>query len=319
LGGAAAWPLAARAQVTNEPRRIGVFTSYVEGDPEAQRRVGAFRQKIEDLGWTKSNNVSIDYRWAAADPDRIRSYAAELVAGNPNAILASGAPILLTLQRLTKTIPLVFVQVDDPLGSGFITSMARPGGNITGFSPFEFSMGSKMLGLLKEVAPQLARVAVVLNPDSPPHAGIWRAIEAAAPGIGVRVTQAGVRTAAEIEPAINTFAEEPAGGLLVLSYTLANINRRLIIGLAERHRLPAIYPFRHMVVDGGLVSYGVDPAEQFGAAAVYVDRILRGEKPGELPVQGPTKFHLVVNLKTAKALGLTIPESFQLRADEVIE
>jgi putative tryptophan/tyrosine transport system substrate-binding protein len=317
LGGAtAAWPLALRAQPT---RRIAVLTAYIEGDPEAQRRVDAFQQGLERLGWTKASNIDIDYRYAAADAGRIRSYATALIALKPDVILAVGTPILQTMQRLTRTVPIVFVQVDDLLSTGVVASLARPGGNITGFSPFELSMGGKMLGILKEVAPSVSRVAVVLNPDAPPHLGTWRAIEAAAPGIGVEVIPAGVRNLAEIERSIDAFAQQPNGGLLVLSYTLANVHRKAIIKRAERHNMPAIYPFRHVVADGGLVSYGIDPADQFREAASYVDRILRGEKAGDLPVQGPTKFQLVINLKTAKALGLTIPDSFQLRADEVIE
>jgi ABC-type uncharacterized transport system substrate-binding protein len=319
LGGAVAWPLDALEQARDQLRRIAVFTLYVENDPEAQRRVGAFREKFEELGWTKSSNINIVYRWAAADPERIRTYATELVALKPSAILASGSPILVALQRETRTIPIVFVQVDDPLGSGIVASLAHPGGNITGFSPFEFSMGGKLLKVLKDVAPHVMRVTVIHNPDSVPHAGTLRAIEAVASEAGVKVIAAGVRDAAEIERVIKEFAQEPNSGMIVLSYALTNIHRQMIIALAARYRLPAVYPFRHMAVDGGLVSYGIDPAEQFQAAAFYVDRILRGEKPGDLPVQGPTKLKLVVNLKTAETLGLKIPESFLLTADEIIE
>jgi putative ABC transport system substrate-binding protein len=316
LAGAAACPLGGRAQTAK--RRIGVLTAYVEGDPEAKRRLEAFQQGLQRLGWTAGSNIEIDYRFAAADAGRNRSNAAELVALKPDVMLAVGTPVMLALQ-LADNIPTVFVQIDDPLGSGVVKSLARPGGNITGFSPFEFSMGGKMLGVLKEVAPRVARVAALLNPDSTPHAGLWRTIEAAAPALGIFVTRAAVRNAAEIEREINRFAQQPNAGLLVPSNVLANVHRKLIIGLAERHRLPAIYAFRHMVADGGLVSYGIDPAEQFRDAASYIDRILRGEKAGDLPVQGPTKFQLVINLKTAKALGLTVSDSFQQRADEVIE
>jgi putative tryptophan/tyrosine transport system substrate-binding protein len=320
VGGAVAWPIVARAQQSgSQVWRVAVLTGYVEDDAEAKRRVTTFQKALEAQGWSVGSNVQIDYRFAAGNYDRIRSQAIEAIELKPDVILASGSPILLAVQNIAPSIPVVFVQIDDPLASGVVQSLAHPGGNYTGFSPFEFSMGSKMLGVLKDVAPQVANVAVVLNPDSKPHAGIWRNIEAAAPGIGVRVTASYVRNLPEIERAIAAQAKQPNAGLLFLSYTLTNIHRREISDLAARHRLPAIYAFRHMVAAGGLVSYGIDPVEQFGDAAGYVDRILRGEKAGDLPVQGPTKFQMVINLKTAKALGLTIPDSLQLRADEVIE
>jgi putative tryptophan/tyrosine transport system substrate-binding protein len=321
LGGAmAAWPLTGRAQQRERMRRIGVLTGYVENDREAQRRVGAFRDKLQALGWTKGRNVEIDYRWAAADPERMRTYAAELVALGSHVILASGERAVLAVRRTTPDLPVVFVQVDDPLGSGFIKSLTHPEGNLTGFTPFEFSMGGKMLEILKEIAPRVSRVAIILNPDSIMHVGTRRVVEAAAPSVGVQLTIADVRSAAEIERALDAFARQPNdGGLIVPSFTLANINRHLIIALAARHRLPTIYPFRHFVGDGGLISYGIDPADQFRDAASYVDRILKGERPAELPVQGPTKFELAINLKTAKALGLDVPPMLLARADEVIE
>lgn len=317
-GSVIAWPLVTRAQ-QSQIRRVTVLTGYVEGDPEAKRRVAAFQKALEAKGWSAGNNVKIDYRFAAGNYDRIRSQAAEAIELKPDVVLASGTPILLAVQKVAHSVPVVFVQIDDPLGSGLVQSLAHPGGNYTGFSPFEFSMGSKMLGVLKDVAPQIANVAVLLNPDSKSHTGIWRNIEAAAPSINVHVTANYVRNLSDIERAINFQAKQSQPGLLVPSYTLANIHRRTIIELAAKNRIPAIYAFRHMVADGGLVSYGIDPIEQFGEAADYVDRILRGEKPGDLPIQGPTKFQMVINLKTAKALGLTIAESLQVRADEVIE
>jgi putative ABC transport system substrate-binding protein len=319
LGGAAAWPLVVRAQPGERMRRIGVLTGYVENDAEAQRRVGAFRQKIGELGWTKSHGVEIDYRWYAGDFQRIRVLAGELVALKPNVVLASGEPAVLAVQQENRTIPIVFVQVDDPLGTGLVSSLARPSGNVTGFSPLEFSIGGKMLELLKEAAPHVSRVAVLMRPGSRMHAGSLRAIEAAALSLGVQVTAAGARDAAEIESAIDAFSGAPKGGLIVLSYVLANVNRKKIFERAARHRLPAIYPFRHYVTDGGLISYGVDPADQFRDAAGYVDRILRGEKAGDLPVQAPTRYELVINLRTAKTLGLEIPPMLLGRADEVIE
>jgi len=317
---AAGIPLTVSAQQSGKQiRRVAVLTGYVEGDIEAMRRVGAFQKALMARGWSAGSNVQIDYRFAAGDDDRIRSQALEAIKLKPDVVLASGTPVLLAVQKIAHSIPVVFVQIDDPLGSGLVSSLAHPGGNYTGFSPFEFSMGSKMLGVLKEVAPQIANVAVLLNPDSKPHAGIWRNIETAAPGIKVRATANHVRNRADIERSINAQAKQPNPGLLVPSYTLANIHRRTIIDLAAQHRIPAIYAFRHMVVAGGLVSYGIDPAEQFGEAAGYVDRILRGEKAGDLPIQGPTKFQMVINLKAAKALGLAISDALQLRADEVIE
>jgi putative ABC transport system substrate-binding protein len=320
VGATVAWPIASRAQQSgSQIRKVAVLTGYVEDDAEGKRRVAAFQKALEARGWSVGGNVQIDYRFAAGNSDRIRSQALEAIALKPDVILTSGISILLAVQKIAPSIPVVFVQIDDPLVAGVVQSLAHPGGNYTGFSPFEVSMGSKMLGVLKDVAPQVVNVAVLLNPDSKPHAGIRRNIEAEAPGIGVRVTASYVRNLPEIERAIVAQAKQPYAGLLVLSYTLANIHRREIIDLAARHRLPTIYPFRHMVAAGGLVSYGIDPAEQFGDAAGYVDRILRGEKAGDLPVQGPTKFQMVINLKTAKTLGLTIPESLQLRADEMID
>jgi putative ABC transport system substrate-binding protein len=319
LGGAAAWPLAARAQQPARMRRIGVLNAFAENDPEEQANLAAFRQALEKLGWTDGRNVRIDYRWGGADPGRIRAHAIELVGLQPDVILVSTALALQPLLQETRSIPIVVVRIADPVGAGFVASLARPGGNLTGFTVAEFSTFGKLLEVLKEVAPHVTRVAVILNPDQRPQAGMLRAIEAAAPSFRVQVTAAGARDAAELERAIDLFAREPNAGLIVLPSPVTEGNRKLIITMAARHRLPAAYAFRHFVADGGLVSYGIDLADQHRQAASYVDRILRGEKPADLPVQQPTKFELVVNLKTAKALGVELPASLLLRADEVIE
>ena len=318
-GAAAAWPLAARAQPAADVRRIGVLSPFAESDPEVQANVTAFRQSLQKLGWTEGRNLRIDYRWGSADAERIRAQAIELVGLKPDVILVSTALALQPLQRETRSIPIVFTQITDPVGSGFVASLANPGGNITGFTPAEFSMFGKQLEVLKEAAPQVTRVAVMLNPDQKPQAGMWRAIEAAAPSFGVRLTAAGVRNSGEIERAVDSFAREPNGGLIVLPNPVNEGNRKLIITLAARHRLPAVYAFPFFVRDGGLISYGVDLVDQYRQAAAYVDRIFKGEKPAELPIQQPTKFELVINLKTAKALGLDLPWFLQQRADEVIE
>lgn len=319
LGGAAAWPLAARAQQTERMRRIGVLQPISESDPEAQLRVAAFEGDLRKFGWAEGTNVTIAYWWAGGNADRIRLYATELAGTHPDVIWTSGALSLLPLKRATHTIPIVFSQVFDPVGSGFVASLTRPGGNITGFTLGEFSMGGKTLEVLKEVAPRVNRVAVVLNLEQPPHVALWRSIEATAPSFGVRLTPADVQGPADIERAIEAFAREPNGGLIVLPGPVTILHRELITALAARHRLPAVYGFRFFVKGGGLVSFGVDPADQSRKAAGYVDRILRGEKPADLPVQQPTKFELVINLKTAKELGLNIPPTLLARADEVIE
>jgi putative ABC transport system substrate-binding protein len=319
LGGAAAWPLAARAQQGDRIRRIGVLQAISETDPEAHLRKAAFVGGLQKLGWTEGTNVTIDYRWAGADADRIRLYVTEIIGMGPDVIWTSGALSLLPLKRATRTVPIVFTQVYDPVGSGFVASLTRPGGNITGFTLGEFSMGGKILEVLKEVAPQVNRVAVILNLEQPPHVAMWRSIEATAPSFGVRLTPADVQGPAEIERAMEGLAREPNGGLIVLPGPITIAHRELITALAARHRLPAAYAFRFFVTGGGLLSYGIDSADQIGQAAGYVDRILKGEKPGDLPVQQPTKYELVINLKTAKALGLTVPDSLLARADEVIE
>jgi putative ABC transport system substrate-binding protein len=320
LGGAAAsWPLAARAQQGERMRRVGVLNPFAENDPEVLANITAFRQALQKLGWTDGRNLRIDYRWGGANPERIRAHATELVALEPDVILVSSPLALQPLQQETRSIPIVFTGVSDPASSGFVASLARPGGNITGFAVAEFSMYGKYLELLKEVAPHVSRVAVMMNPEQIPQAGNWRAIETVAPSFKVQLTAAHVRDSAEIERAIDAFARESNGGLIVLPSALTIVHRGLITGLAVRHRLPAIYAFRQFVMDGGLMSYGVDLVDQYRQAASYVDRILRGEKPGDLPVQQPTQFRLIINLKTAKALGLDVPWILQQRADEVIE
>ena len=320
LGGTAAtWPLAARAQRGGQMRRIAVLIPGAERDPEWRNQVAAFVQALQKLGWTDGANLRIDYRWAGVDPERIRTDVADVVGTNPDAIFAATALTLLPLQRATRTIPIVFTRVYDPVGSGFVASLARPEANITGFTLGEFSLGGKMLDLLKEVSPKVSHVAVMLNPDQPPHVAMWRAIETLAPSLGVRSTATSVREAGEIEPAIEAVARAPNGGLIVLSSPITSTHREQIAALAARHRLPAVYGFRYFVTSGGLMSYGVEPIDGFLGAASYVDRILKGARLADLPVQQPTKFELAINLRTAKALGLAIPESFLLRADEVIE
>jgi putative tryptophan/tyrosine transport system substrate-binding protein len=320
LGAAASLPLAARGQQPERVRRIGVLQPSDESDPQGQRRMAQFIQALQNLGWTQGNNVRIDARWGGGDPERIRLYAAELAGMKPDLIWADGGALsLLPLKRATNTIPIVFTLLYDPIGSGFLASLARPGGNITGFTLGEFSMGGKLLEVLKEAAPKVGVVAVILNLEQPPHVAMWRAIEAIAPAFGVRLIATDVQRPAEIEGAIEAFAREPNGGLIVLPSPIFTVQRDLITALAVRHRLPAAYALRFWATSGGLLSYGVDDVDQSRQAAQYVDRILRGEKPGDLPVQQPTKFELVINLKTAKAIGLDVPPILLARADEVIE
>jgi putative tryptophan/tyrosine transport system substrate-binding protein len=318
-GAAAAWPLAARAQQPARIRRIGVMLGLLAADdPEGQARVTAFVQGLQERGWTDGRNVRIGYRWGLGNADRLRRYAAELVALAPEVVLAGGNSALVALQQATSTVPIVFANVSDPVGAGYIASLARPGGNATGFMNVEFSISAKLLELLKEIAPPVARVAVVRTPGSALDVSQFAAIQAVAPSLRVEVTPVGRQDAGEIEPEITAFAREPNGGLIVTGQ-LAQDRRDLIIALAARYRLPAVYPFRVFVADGGLISFGTDQAEPYRLAAGYVDRILKGEKPADLPVQAPTKFELALNLKTAKALGLTVPATLLARADEVIE
>jgi ABC-type uncharacterized transport system substrate-binding protein len=319
LGGAAAWPLAARAQQVEKVRRIGVLQPLAADDPESPARVTAFAQGLQQFGWTDGRNVRIDYRWAAGDTDRYRRYAAELVALAPDVILASSSPAMMSLQQLTRTMPIVFVSVVDPVGAGFVESLARPGGNATGFVLYEYGMSAKWLELLKEIVPLLKLAAVLRDPAIASGAGQYAVIQAAAPSFGVELRAVGVGNAGEIERAITAFARSSNGGLIVTGSALALVHRDLIITLAARHRLPAVYPFRYFAASGGLISYGPNTTDPYRRAAGYVDRILKGEKPADLPVQNPTKHELVINLKTAKAMGLEIPPTLLARADEVIE
>jgi putative ABC transport system substrate-binding protein len=320
LGGAAvAWPLTARAQQAEQIRRIGVLIALVESDPEAEARATALRRALQELGWIDGRNARIEIRYAAGDPERARAYAAEMVARGTEVIVANSSPLLTAVQQETHTIPIVFVQVADPVGGGFVESLAHPGGNATGFTTFEYSTSAKWLELLKEVAPRVTRAAVLRDPTFAAAAAQFGAIQAVAPSFRMQISPAGVRDAAEIERAISTFARDPDGGLIVLPGPPAAVYRDVIIALAGRHALPTVYPYRYFATRGGLVSYGIDNLDLFRRAASYVDRILKGEKAGDLPVQAPTKFELVINLKTAKTLGLDIPPMLLARADEVIE
>jgi putative tryptophan/tyrosine transport system substrate-binding protein len=319
LGGAAAWPLAARAQQGGGMRRIGVLEPLAVDDPEALARVTAVAQGLQQLGWTAGRNVRIDYRWGAGDPDRIRQQAAELAALAPDAVLASGTSTTAPMLQATRTVPIVFVAVVDPVGAGYVDSLARPGGNATGFTNFEYSMGAKWLELLKEIAPAVTRAAVIRDPDFSQGAGQFSAVQTAAPSLGIEARPMNVRDAGEIERAIAAFARSGNGGLIVTGSGLAGVHRHVLISLAARHKLPAVYFERYFVTAGGLISYGTSVVEQHRLAISYVDRILRGEKPADLPVQAPNKYELVVNLKTAKAIGLDIPATVLARADEVIE
>jgi putative ABC transport system substrate-binding protein len=319
LGGAAAWPLAARAQQGDRVRRIGVLMNLAADDPESQGRMIAFMQALQQSGWTNGANVRIDVRWAAADPEAFRRYATELVALAPDIVLASTSPSVVALQQASRVIPIVFANVTDPVGQGFVASLARPGGNATGFSIYEYGVAPKWLELVKEVAPGVRRVAVLRDAALVAGGGLLGAIQGVAPSFGVEVTPLGVRDAGEIERGIIGFAQQSNGGIIVLASPLTAFHREPIIALAAKHRLPAVYPLRFFVTGGGLVSYGPDATDLYRRAASYVDRILRGEKPADLPVQAPTKYDLVINLKTAKALGLEIPATLLARADEVIE
>ncbi len=315
------WPLAVRAQRTDRiMRRLGVLMAIAANDPEARRRVAAFEHGLRERGWIDGRNISIDYRWASDDPELMRREAAALVAAAPDLIFANSTPLLTALRKESTTLSMVFVQVTDPVGQGLVANLARPGGNVTGFTNFEFAIGGKWLQTLKEIAPAVTRVAVVFNPQTAPYAGaLLRPIEAAAAKLAVASMALPAVDAAAIEAAITAFARTPDGGLIVLPDVSTVHHRDLIIALAARHRLPAVYPYRFYAVSGGLLSYGTDVDEVFRRAAGYVDRILKGEKPGDLPVQAPGKFETVVNLKTAKALGLDTSPFLLARADEVIE
>ena len=320
LGGAVvAWPFAVRAQQTEGVRRIGVLSGFAENDPEMKARLAALRQGLEGLGWSEGRNIKIDYRWGAGDPGRQRAYAAELVASKPDVIFATPSSVLAAVQRETRTIPVVFAQIPDPVGAGFVASLAHPGGNITGFALFEFAIGAKWLELLKQIAPSVTRAAVICDPVTPSAIGFLPMIEAAGRSSGVDVFTYSVHDTAEIERVINAFAAEPNGGLIPVASALIANKRDFIISLAHRHRLPNVSAFRYYPANGGLASYGVDNIDLYKRAAGYIDRVLKGEKPADLPVQLANKYELVINLKTANALGLEIPISVLARTDEVVE
>src|SRR6516225_6913024 len=318
LGGATAWPLAVHAR-TKQMRRIGVLMGLVASDPEAQSRVVAFENGLRELGWVKGRNLSIEYRWAG-DGNVLRDHAGELLAMTPDLILANSTPVTVALKEQSQTVPLVFTQVTDPVGQGLVPNLAHPGGNLTGFTSFEFSIGTKWLEALKQTAPRVTRVALMFNPQSAPYADLFlQPVKAAAPSFSVAPIGTEVRDPIDVDRVFDTLTREPNGGLMVLP-DISMINyREAIVALAARHRVPAIYPFRFFATSGGLMSYGTEVTEVFRRAAAYVDRIFKGEKPGDLPVQAPTKYELVINLKTAKTLGLDVPPSLLARADEVIE
>ena len=320
LGGAvAAWPLAARAQQPERPRRIGVLMNRAADNPEGQDRLAAFHQGLQELGWNVGRNVRIDTRWTEDNADRSAKYAAELVALAPDVILASGTLAVTALQHTSRTLPIVFAAVADPVGAGIVDSLAHPGGNATGFMIYEYNLAAKYLELLKEIAPRVTRVAIVRHAANPAGVAMFGTLQNAAQSLGVAASPINVRDAREIERSVETFARSPNGGLVVTQSASATVYRDVIIAAAARNKLPAVYALRYSATVGGLISYGPDDIAQFRQAAAYMDRILRGEKPADLPVQAPTKYELVINLKTAKALGLTLPDSLLARADEVIE
>jgi len=313
------WPHAARAQQGERMRRIGVLMNLAADDPEGQTRITAFVQGLQQLGWTEGHNVRIDYRWGAGDAEHFRRYAAELVALAPDVILASNIPVVLALQQATRTVPIVFAAVTDPVGAGLVASLARPGGNTTGFTLFEFGISAKWLELLKDIAPGVTRVAILRDPTIASGAGQFGAMQSVAPSFGVELFPIVLRDPDEMERALTAFARSSNDGLIVLASPLGAVHRHRIIAIAAKRRLPAIYPLRFFVVDGGLISYGPDSVEPYRRAAGYVDRILKGEKPADLPVQAPTKYELVINHETARVLDLPVPDKLLAIADEVIE
>jgi putative tryptophan/tyrosine transport system substrate-binding protein len=318
-GAAAAWPLAGRAQQGERMRRVGVLSGSAPDDPDAQARLAALRQGLQQLGWIEGRNLQIDARWGAGDAAETRKAATELAALAPDVIVPSGSAGAGAVLQATRTVPTVFVIVPDPVGSGFVESLAQPGGNATGFMMFEYGLSAKWLELLKEIAPGVTRAAVLRDPALTAGIGQFAVIQSVAPSVGVDVSAINMRDGAEIERAVTAFARRPNGGLILTASALAAIHRDLVVSLAGRYKLPAVYVSRFFVAGGGLVSYGPDFVDQFRRAAEYVDRILKGEKPADLPVQAPTKYELVINLKTAKALDLSLPPSLLARADEVIE
>jgi putative ABC transport system substrate-binding protein len=319
-GVAAGWPFAARAQQTGRLRRVGVLIPFPDDHgPLVKDYLSAFRQRLHELGWDEGHNIQFDYRFTDQVPERMHAGTEELIKSTPDIIVVWANPAAAIVQKATQTIPIVFVVVSDPVGGGFVTNLARPGGNITGFQNFETAIGGKWLQVLNEIAPGVRRVAFVHSPDISAHVAFMHAAEAASTSLGMTVTSVGVRSAAEIEPALRGFAKEPGSALIVAPSPFNTVNQKLILALASELRLPAVYPFRYFAENGGLASYGFDTVEQHRGAASYVDRILKGEKPGDMPVQAPTKYQLVINLKTAQALGLNIPVHVQQIADEIIE
>jgi putative tryptophan/tyrosine transport system substrate-binding protein len=321
LGGALSWPKAVFAQQPDRLHRVGMLHLLAEDDPMAKGRTAALRQGLEELGWIEGRNIRLEYRYAAGDPDRTRKYAAELVSLRPDVIVVNGTSGVAALQQETRTTPIVFIGASDAVGSGFVESLARPGGNTTGFTYFEPSMGSKWLEMLKEIAPGILRVALMHNPEMAAAGGSYfmSAFETAADRLAVKPIGAPVHNEQDIEPRVAALGREPGSGLIIIPDIFTVVHRKLIVSLTARFRIPTIYPYGYMVAQGGLLSYGPDTIDLHRRAASYVDRILKGASPGELPVQAPTKFELIINLKTAKAINLTIPEAFLLRADEVIE
>jgi ABC-type uncharacterized transport system substrate-binding protein len=318
LGGAAAWPLAARAQQAERVRRIGLLQGLAESDPEAQARTVAFRQALDVLGWIEGRNIRIDYRFAGGDSARVQTYAAELVNSAPDLVVAHSSPVAAALKQATRTIPIVIAMVNDPVSQGFVTSLARPGGNITGFAFVEFPIVGKWLEMLKEIAPGIRRATLIFNPQTAPYYSSYvRELEAASPA--AELSAVPVRDEVELKAAIAALANEPPGGLIAAADPFISAHRALITRLAQHHRLPAVYPWRQFVAEGGLMAYGPDTVDVVRRSASYVDRILKGSTPAELPVQQPTKFQLVINLKTAKSLRIDIPATILARADEVIE
>ena len=319
IGATATWPFLAHAQQAPSTRRVGVFLYLKEQDSEGVAYVSAFEKQLRALGWIPGGNLQLDYRWTGGDANRIRQYAAELVSLKPDVILAAGGSHVGPLQQITTTVPIIFVQVTDPVGGGFVNSLSKPGRNATGFTVFDFDIGGKWLELLKQVAPGVTRVAVLRDPTNPSGTGLFGAIQALAPSQRVESVPVNLRDADGLMRDVGEFATKPNGGLIVLPNSLAIVYRKPIIALAEKYRLPAVYPFRYFVTEGGLIYYGPNPVEQYRLAASYIDRVLKGENPATLPVQAPTKFEMVINSQAAKALGLTIPSSLRTTADEVIE
>ena len=318
--GMAIWPLASRAQQADRMRRVGALMPYANnGDPQVQERNAAFLQRMQQLGWTVGQNLQIDYRWSGGNEDDARKYATELAALAPDVIFAPGSAAAGPLRGATRTVPVVFTNVVDPVGAGYVESLAHPGGNATGFTPFEYSIGAKWVELLKEIAPNVTRAAVLRDPAISAGLGLWAAIQSVSRAVAIEVSPVNIVDAGEIERSIAAFARSPNGGLIITGSALAVVHRDVTIALAARHRLPAVYYERHFAVAGGLISYGPSIVDEFRRAADYVDRILKGEKPADLPVQQSTKFDLVINLKTAKALRLNIPPGILAIADEVIE